>query len=376
MPTTTRTIAIPQQLDPVTVLGPVDEVLREVERAFPDLTIIVRGNRIAIMSHSSKSESQAAQAEQVVADIIKPPIPRRWTPIPSVACSTRTCLKIRSAPHPGHGRVVEELRMAGRQQSHASHREETADRRRPHVPGVITFALGKPVRAKTAGQIAYVNAIESHTITFAIGPAGTGKTYLAVAKAVRAFQDRQVRRIILTRPAVEAGENLGFLPGTLNEKVDPYLRPLYDALSDMLGADQLKRYMDDGTIEVAPLAYMRGRTLNDAFVILDEAQNTTEQQMKMFLTRLGFNTKMVITGDVTQVDLTVPKSGLATIERILDGIDDIAFAHLKPEDVVRHALVGKIVAAYDRHTAIAGDHSRSARAASSQPFDDKNKENA
>ena len=280
------------------------------------------------------------------------------------------------ATHPGHGRVVEELRMAGRQQSHASHREETADRRRPHVPGVITFALGKPVRAKTAGQIAYVNAIESHTITFAIGPAGTGKTYLAVAKAVRAFQDRQVRRIILTRPAVEAGENLGFLPGTLNEKVDPYLRPLYDALSDMLGADQLKRYMDDGTIEVAPLAYMRGRTLNDAFVILDEAQNTTEQQMKMFLTRLGFNTKMVITGDVTQVDLTVPKSGLATIERILDGIDDIAFAHLKPEDVVRHALVGKIVAAYDRHTAIAGDHSRSARAASSQPFDDKNKENA
>ena len=377
VPTTTRTIAIPQQLDPVTVLGPVDEVLREVERAFPDLTIIVRGNRIAIMSHSSKSESQAAQAEQVVADIIQ----AAYT-APMDADTVRRMLDQNvlknpvRATHPGHGRVVEELRMAGRQQSHASHREETADRRRPHVPGVITFALGKPVRAKTAGQIAYVNAIESHTITFAIGPAGTGKTYLAVAKAVRAFQDRQVRRIILTRPAVEAGENLGFLPGTLNEKVDPYLRPLYDALSDMLGADQLKRYMDDGTIEVAPLAYMRGRTLNDAFVILDEAQNTTEQQMKMFLTRLGFNTKMVITGDVTQVDLTVPKSGLATIERILDGIDDIAFAHLKPEDVVRHALVGKIVAAYDRHTAIAGDHSRSARAASSQPFDDKNKENA
>ena len=350
MPTTTRTIAIPQQLDPVTVLGPVDEVLREVERAFPDLTIIVRGNRIAIMSHSSKSESQAAQAEQVVADIIQ----AAYT-APMDADTVRRMLDQNvlknpvRATHPGHGRVVEELRMAGRQQSHASHREETADRRRPHVPGVITFA---------------------------IGPAGTGKTYLAVAKAVRAFQDRQVRRIILTRPAVEAGENLGFLPGTLNEKVDPYLRPLYDALSDMLGADQLKRYMDDGTIEVAPLAYMRGRTLNDAFVILDEAQNTTEQQMKMFLTRLGFNTKMVITGDVTQVDLTVPKSGLATIERILDGIDDIAFAHLKPEDVVRHALVGKIVAAYDRHTAIAGDHSRSARAASSQPFDDKNKENA
>ena len=217
---------------------------------------------------------------------------------------------------------------------------------------------GQRIRCKTAGQREYVDSIRKNQLTLAIGPAGTGKTYLAVAKAVRAFQDRQVRRIILTRPAVEAGENLGFLPGTLNEKVDPYLRPLYDALSDMLGADQLKRYMDDGTIEVAPLAYMRGRTLNDAFVILDEAQNTTEQQMKMFLTRLGFNTKMIITGDVTQVDLTVPKSGLATIERILDGIDDIAFAHLKPEDVVRHALVGKIVAAYDRHAAIAGDHSR------------------
>ena len=179
-----------------------------------------------------------------------------------------------------------------------------------------------------------------------------------MAKAVRAFQDRKVRRIILTRPAVEAGENLGFLPGTLNEKVDPYLRPLYDALSDMLGPDQLRHYMDDGTIEVAPLAYMRGRTLNDAFVILDEAQNTTEQQMKMFLTRLGFNTTMVITGDVTQIDLTVPNSGLASIERILGGIDDIAFVHLDAADVVRHALVGRIVEAYDRHAYAIGRGTR------------------
>ena len=348
MPTTTRTIAIPQQLDPVTVLGPVDEVLREVERAFPDLTIIVRGNRIAIMSHSSKSESQAAQAEQVVADIIQ----AAYT-APMDADTVRRMLDQNvlknpvRATHPGHGRVVEELRMAGRQQSHASHREETADRRRPHVPGVITFALGKPVRAKTAGQIAYVNAIESHTITFAIGPAGTGKTYLAVAKAVRAFQDRQVRRIILTRPAVEAGENLGFLPGTLNEKVDPYLRPLYDALSDMLGADQLKRYMDDGTIEVAPLAYMRGRTLNDAFVILDEAQNTTEQQMKMFLTRLGFNTKMVITGDVTQIDLPADKmSGLKQAVRVLKDVEGIGICELTDQDVVRHVMVQRIIKAY------------------------------
>ena len=256
--------------------------------------------------------------------------------------------------------------------------DEDADDALPQLVAgnLCVTAKGKPIKAKTLGQKRYTDAIAANTVVLGVGPAGTGKTYLAVAMAVAAFRNKTVSRIILTRPAVEAGEKLGFLPGDLQAKIDPYLRPLYDALSDMLGADQLKRYMDDGTIEVAPLAYMRGRTLNDAFVILDEAQNTTEQQMKMFLTRLGFNTKMVITGDVTQVDLTVPKSGLATIERILDGIDDIAFAHLKPEDVVRHALVGKIVAAYDRHTAIAGDHSRSARAASSQPFDDKNKENA
>ena len=348
MPTTTRTIAIPQQLDPVTVLGPVDEVLREVERAFPDLTIIVRGNRIAIMSHSSKSESQAAQAEQVVADIIQ----AAYT-APMDADTVRRMLDQNvlknpvRATHPGHGRVVEELRMAGRQQSHASHREETADRRRPHVPGVITFALGKPVRAKTAGQIAYVNAIESHTITFAIGPAGTGKTYLAVAKAVRAFQDRQVRRIILTRPAVEAGENLGFLPGTLNEKVDPYLRPLYDALFDMLGAETYQKYLERGNIEVAPLAYMRGRTLDDSFIILDEAQNTSCEQMKMFLTRMGFNSKMVITGDVTQIDLPADKmSGLKQAVRVLKDVEGIGICELTDQDVVRHVMVQRIIKAY------------------------------
>ena len=235
---------------------------------------------------------------------------------------------------------------------------------------------GKPVKPKTLGQKQYVDAIREKMIVFGLGPAGTGKTYLAMAMAITAFKNNEVERIILTRPAIEAGEKLGFLPGDLQSKVDPYLRPLYDALYQIMGAESFQRNMEKGLIEVAPLAYMRGRTLDNAYIILDEAQNTTPAQMKMFLTRLGFNTKMVITGDVTQVDLTVPKSGLATIERILDGIDDIAFAHLKPEDVVRHALVGKIVAAYDRHTAIAGDHSRSARAASSQPFDDKNKENA
>ena len=360
MATTTRTITIPPQLDPVAVLGPVDEVLREVERAFPELTIIVRGNRVAIVSRSKQTEAQAAQAEDLVNTII----PAAYT-APMDADTVRRMLdqnvlknRVR-LEHPGHGpahdKFVQSAAAADRGHSRGSGTHDPLYRK-PSVPGVITFAAGVPVRAKTAGQVAYVNAIESHTITFGIGPAGTGKTYLAVAKAVRAFQDKQIRRIILTRPAVEAGENLGFLPGTLNDKVDPYLRPLYDALGDMLGADQLKRYMDDGTIEVAPLAYMRGRTLNDAFVILDEAQNTTEQQMKMFLTRLGFNTTMVITGDISQVDLAVPRSGLATIERILEGIGDIAFVHLGTDDVVRHQLVGQIVAAYDHYDAIAGDH--------------------
>lgn len=359
MATTTRIITIPPQLDPVAVLGPVDEVIREVERAFPDLTIIVRGNRVAIVSRSKQTEAQAAQAEDLVNSIIQ----AAYT-APMDADTVRRMLDQNvlknhvRLEHPGHGPVRDKLAQStSNERAHArSAGSHDPTYRKPTVPGVITFAAGVPVRAKTAGQVAYVNAIESHTITFGIGPAGTGKTYLAVAKAVRAFQDKQIRRIILTRPAVEAGESLGFLPGTLNDKVDPYLRPLYDALGDMLGADQLKRYMDDGSIEVAPLAYMRGRTLNDAFVILDEAQNTTEQQMKMFLTRLGFNTTMVITGDISQVDLTVPRSGLATIERILGGIDDIAFVHLKTEDVVRHQLVGQIVAAYDRHSAIAGDH--------------------
>ena len=360
MATTTRTITIPPQLDPVAVLGPVDEVLREVERAFPELTIIVRGNRVAIVSRSKQTEAQAAQAEDLVNTIIQAAYTAPMDADTVRRMLDQNVLKNRvRLEHPGHGpahdKFVQSAAAADRGHSRGSGTHDPLYRK-PSVPGVITFAAGVPVRAKTAGQVAYVNAIESHTITFGIGPAGTGKTYLAVAKAVRAFQDKQIRRIILTRPAVEAGENLGFLPGTLNDKVDPYLRPLYDALGDMLGADQLKRYMDDGTIEVAPLAYMRGRTLNDAFVILDEAQNTTEQQMKMFLTRLGFNTTMVITGDISQVDLAVPRSGLATIERILEGIGDIAFVHLGTDDVVRHQLVGQIVAAYDHYVAIAGDH--------------------
>lgn len=214
----------------------------------------------------------------------------------------------------------------------------------------IVARRGKTIRPKTMGQKEYVDAIDSNTIVFGIGPAGSGKTYLAVAKAVQALQSKQVQRIILTRPAVEAGENLGFLPGTLDEKIDPYLRPLYDALRDMLDPEMIPKLIEAGVIEVAPLAYMRGRTLNDSFVILDEAQNTTAEQMKMFLTRLGFASQMVVTGDITQVDLPRgKKSGLRIVRDILRDVEDIHFAEMDPEDVVRHQLVGRIVRAYDTY---------------------------
>ncbi len=215
---------------------------------------------------------------------------------------------------------------------------------------VCVTAKGKPIKAKTLGQQKYLKAIEKNTITIGVGPAGTGKTYLAVAEAVAAFRAKQVNRIILTRPAVEAGERLGFLPGDLQNKVDPYLRPLYDALFDMLGPETYTKYLERGNIEVAPLAYMRGRTLDDSFIILDEAQNTTREQMKMFLTRLGFGSKIVITGDVTQIDLPHDKiSGLKDAVRVLENVEDIAICRLNASDVVRHALVQKIVAAYDKH---------------------------
>lgn len=213
----------------------------------------------------------------------------------------------------------------------------------------ILSRRGRTIRPKTLNQKRYVDAIDAHTIVFGIGPAGTGKTYLAMAKAVQSLQAKQVSRIILTRPAVEAGERLGFLPGTLYEKIDPYLRPLYDALHDMIDPDSIPRLMQAGTIEVAPLAYMRGRSLNDAFIILDEAQNTTPEQMKMFLTRLGFGSKIVVTGDITQVDLPGgQRSGLRIVREILGGIDDVNFSTLTSHDVVRHQLVGDIVDAYER----------------------------
>ncbi|MFR0603635.1 PhoH family protein [Bifidobacterium pseudolongum subsp. globosum] len=358
MATTTRTVRIPEQLDTVRVLGPNDEVIRELEHAFTHITMHIRGLDVTIRSTSRAGESEASEAEDMLHTIIDAAYRE-----PMDAVTARRMLDQRVLSNtvrdeaPGHGAATDKVRRA-----RALRRDDARDARgtyrKPHTPGVITYAAGYPVRPKTLGQAGYVQAIDEHTITFGIGPAGTGKTYLAVAKAVRAFQEGQVRRIILTRPAVEAGENLGFLPGSLNEKVDPYLRPLYDALSDMFGPERMRALLDDGTIEVAPLAYMRGRTLNDAYVILDEAQNTTAQQMKMFLTRLGFNTKMVVTGDITQVDLAAPRSGLATIERVLRGIDDIAFVHLGAADVVRHALVGRIVDAYDRY-----DAAREARAA-------------
>lgn len=214
---------------------------------------------------------------------------------------------------------------------------------------VCITAKGKPIKAKTVGQQNYMKAIAKNTVTIGVGPAGTGKTYLAVAAAVAAFRERSVNRIILTRPAVEAGERLGFLPGDLQNKVDPYLRPLYDALYDMLGAETFQKYQERGSIEVAPLAYMRGRTLDDSFIILDEAQNTTSEQMKMFLTRLGFGSKVVITGDITQIDLPRDKtSGLKDAVRVLQDVEDIAICHLSSADVVRHALVQRIINAYEK----------------------------
>lgn len=377
---TTRIVQIPSELSPVAVLGAADSNLRELEKAFPSVDISVHADCVKIVSRSARSEEDACKAEHALRKIVDCAYD---APVDSYAVKCmleRDVLKgsehnVRIDRIGHNGGVFGGLKSFGagagdgagfgagfgagamesdfaRDSADLMPSSEDAKRRAMSrkarmAKGVITFAGGNPVRAKTAGQTAYVQAMESNTVTFGIGPAGTGKTYLAVAKAVRALEDGRVRRIVLTRPAVEAGENLGFLPGTLNDKVDPYLRPLYDALSDMLGAPQLKRYMDENVVEVAPLAYMRGRTLNDAFVILDEAQNATVQQLKMFLTRLGFNTTMVITGDRTQVDLAVPKSGLASIENVLKDVKSIAFVHLNAQDVVRAELVGRIVEAYE-----------------------------
>ncbi len=296
------------------VFGPGDELVRQLEAIFDDLRISARGNKIKL-----EGSTQAVLAARRTIDELS--------------------TMVLNGRIPSSEDILRSIRML---QANIS----------ANASGVLSQSIlssrGKTIRPKTEGQKVYVDAIDNNTIIFGIGPAGTGKTYLAMAKAVQALQRKEVSRIILTRPAVEAGERLGFLPGTLNDKIDPYLRPLYDALHEMLDVDSIPRMMAAGTIEVAPLAYMRGRTLNDSFVILDEAQNSTPEQMKMFLTRLGFNSKMVITGDVTQIDLPSGASGLRTATQVLRNIEDMHFATLTSADVVRHSLVAKIVDAYSK----------------------------
>ncbi|MDH2415507.1 PhoH family protein [Nocardioides sp. CER19] len=301
----------------VSVLGPGDEHLGVIESHF-DADVHVRGNRITL--HGEPSE--IALIERLLEEMV-------------------TLIRT------GQGLSAEAVeRIIGML------RADTVEKPADVLSLNILSNRGRSIRPKTLNQKRYVDAIDKHTVTFGIGPAGTGKTYLAVAKAVQALQSKQVNRIILTRPAVESGERLGFLPGTLTEKIDPYMRPLYDALHDMLDPDLIPKLMASGTIEIAPLAYMRGRTLNDSFIILDEAQNTTPEQMKMFLTRLGFGSRIVVTGDITQVDLPGgTRSGLRVVEGILDEVEDISFNRLTSHDVVRHRLVGKIVAAYDDYDA-------------------------
>lgn len=308
-------ITVPAAIPMVALLGPHDSHLRIFETTFSNISITVRGNEIF--------------AKGDLAEISK-----------FEALITELLVLIRAGQDLSDDAILRSVTMIT---------SDPVD----HPAEVLSLNIlsnrGKTIRPKTANQKRYVEAIDENTITFGVGPAGTGKTYLAMAKAIQALQSKQVNRIILTRPAVEAGERLGFLPGTLQEKIDPYLRPLFDALHDMIDQESIPRLMQSGIIEIAPLAYMRGRTLNDAFIILDEAQNTSAEQMKMFLTRLGFGSKMVITGDTTQVDLPHgSQSGLKIVHEILDGVDDISFILLESEDVVRNRLVGEIVNAYGR----------------------------
>jgi len=314
-PRVSTTLVVPGEQAMVALLGSRDELLRVIESRL-DSDIHVRGNEITI---TGKPEDNAA-AVRLFEELLE---------------------LIKSGQHLTADAVA---RVQGILTA------DTTERPAEVLSLNILSRRGKNIRPKTLNQKRYVDAIDRSTITFGIGPAGTGKTYLAVAKAVQALLAKEVTRIILTRPAVEAGERLGFLPGTLFEKIDPYLRPLFDALHDMLDPDSLPRLMQTGTIEIAPLAYMRGRTLSNAFIILDEAQNTTPEQMKMFLTRLGFDSKVVVTGDVTQVDLPGDqRSGLRVVRDILGDVEDVHFAYLTSTDVVRHRLVGDIVDAYERY---------------------------
>ena len=307
-------IVVPPSLSMSALVGSNDEYLRTIENSFPRIVLHLRGNEINL----SGPADEVKLANQLFSELI-------------------TVLRT------GQSLTVETV-----ERSVGMLRSESEIRPSSLLTADILTSRGKSIRPKTINQKAYVDAIDKHTVVFGIGPAGSGKTYLAVAKAVQALQAKQVNRIVLTRPAVEAGEHLGFLPGTLSEKIDPYLRPLYDALQDMIDPDKIPKLMTNGSIEVAPLAYMRGRTLNDSFIILDEAQNTSPEQMKMFLTRLGFGSRMVITGDVTQIDLpSGTKSGLKVVQDILTDVEDLAFIQLNSKDVVRHKLVSRIVEAYE-----------------------------
>ena len=310
-----RTVNAERVEDIIAVFGSFDENIRRIEEAF-SVSIVNRGTDLKITGDAEAVDKAARTLEGLLALAAK-------------------------------GETIDEQRV--RYLMTLVREDNDAQVAQMAKDVVCITAKGKPIKAKTVGQQNYMKAIQKNTITLGVGPAGTGKTYLAVAAAVAAFRERTVNRIILTRPAVEAGERLGFLPGDLQNKVDPYLRPLYDALYDMLGPETFQKYQERGSIEVAPLAYMRGRTLDDSFIILDEAQNTTSEQMKMFLTRLGFGSKVVITGDVTQIDLPRDKtSGLKDAIRVLDGVKDIAICRLTSADVVRHALVQEIINAYER----------------------------
>jgi phosphate starvation-inducible protein PhoH and related proteins len=310
-------VVIPASVPMVALLGPNDEFLRIIEREFA-AGVHVRGNEVSLSGTGEEIRAVEKLLDELVAMV-------------------RT----------GQGLTAEMVEHAIRML-----RLESAERPADVLTHNILSNRGRTIRPKTLNQKRYVDAIDKHTVVFGIGPAGTGKTYLAMAKAVQALQAKDINRIILTRPAVEAGERLGFLPGTLSEKIDPYLRPLYDALHDMIDPESIPKLLTAGTIEVAPLAYMRGRTLNDAFIILDEAQNTSPEQMKMFLTRLGFGSKMVVNGDISQIDLpTGTHSGLRVVQGILSGLHDVHFSWLTSHDVVRHKLVGRIVAAYDAYEA-------------------------
>ncbi|CAM5563264.1 PhoH family protein [Streptomyces atroolivaceus] len=327
-------ISIPAAHPMVMLLGSGDSLLRVIETAFPAVDIHVRGNEIS----ATGSAADVALIQRLFDEMVL--VLRTGLPMTEDAVE----------------RSIAMLRASGNGNG------EGAETPAEVLTQNILSSRGRTIRPKTLNQKRYVDAIDKHTIVFGIGPAGTGKTYLAMAKAVQALQSKQVSRIILTRPAVEAGERLGFLPGTLFDKIDPYLRPLYDALHDMLDPDTIPRLMAAGTIEVAPLAYMRGRTLNDAFIILDEAQNTSAEQMKMFLTRLGFDSKIVVTGDITQVDLpNGTKSGLRQVQEILDGVEDVHFSRLTSQDVVRHKLVGRIVDAYEKYDNTDGSNSRNGK---------------